>query len=467
MTLRQRILLLAVGATASVMVLFAIPLWLLLDRAATEESQEGAIDVARSVADYVSTGPTGRPTLSAYVDRLNARDDQATVTVVLPDGTEIGAPLPEGAHLETPPPVGDRSGEEPDEEHGEETDEDGGGEPEESETEDDGLRPVSEPEIRETDGGQVVSVHASTADGPVTVVASVSDDEARAGLVDRLLLLAAAAALLLLLAAGAAEIVSRRLVRDLDETAAVADRLGEGDLAARAPEDGPSEVRRVSAALNRLAGRIGDLLAAERETVADLSHRLRTPLTAVRLDVEALPTSERTDELEAHLDHLERTLTSVIRAARRPEREGVRPRCEATQLLGEQVAFWRPLAEDQDRTVDLGLPDRPVDVRCAADDLRAAVDALLENAIAHTPDGTAISVLLTDPETDASAPVTLEVRDRGPGIPADAVDRGRSDRGSSGLGLDIARACAVASGGRLEVGRDGGWTVVRLLLGRP
>ena len=56
------------------------------------------------------------------------------------------------------------------------------------------------------------------------------------------------------------------------------------------PDDGPEEVRRVGAALNRLAGRIDELLAAERETVADLSHRLRTPLTAVRLDVESLPT---------------------------------------------------------------------------------------------------------------------------------------------------------------------------------
>jgi signal transduction histidine kinase len=63
--------------------------------------------------------------------------------------------------------------------------------------------------------------------------------------------------------------------------------------------------------------------------------------------------------------------------------------------------------------------------------------------------------------------VLLEVRDRGPGIPDGAVHRGRSDRGSTGLGLDIARACAEASGGRLDVERDDGWTVVRLVLGRP
>jgi signal transduction histidine kinase len=59
------------------------------------------------------------------------------------------------------------------------------------------------------------------------------------------------------------------------------------------------------------------------------------------------------------------------------------------------------------------------------------------------------------------------VRDQGPGVPQGALDRGRSDRGSSGLGLDIARACAESSGGRLQIEREGGWTVVRLTLGLP
>lgn len=448
MSLRQRILALAVGATASVLILFAIPLWLLLDQAATEESREGAVDVARGVADYISTGPTGHQVLAAYVDRLNARDARATVTVLLPDGTRLGAEPPEDLHGDT------------DQQAPEEQGEDG------REPDDAGLRPVSEPEIHEVDGDQVVSVRAMTADGPAVVLALTTADDAQARTTDRLLLLGAAGAVILLLVAGAAELVARRLVRDLDRTAAAADQLGEGDLTARAPEDGPSEVRRVSAALNRLAGRIGDLLAAERETVADLSHRLRTPLTAVRLDVEGLPPSERTAELDAHLDHLERTLTAVIHAARRPEREGVRPRCDATAVVSGQVDFWRPLAEDQGREVGLDLPTRPVEVRCAADDLRAAVDALIENCIAHTPDGAAISVTLADTPREGGL-VRLDVRDRGPGLPADAVRRGRSDRGSTGLGLDIARACAEASGGRLEVDREDGWTVVRLLLGRP
>lgn len=450
MSLRQRILLLAVGAAASVMILFAIPLWLLLDRSATEDSREGAIDVARGVADYVSTDNATQDVLAAYVDRINARDDRAAVTVVLPDGTRLGAALPGGAPSDTDlqGPPGHTDGD-ADNHHG--TDE---------------LMPVSAPEIHDVAGGELVSLRATTSDGPVAVLAFSSFSDARSRALDRLLLLGAAALLLLVLVAAAAEFVARRLVRDLDQTASVADRLGEGDLTARAPDEGgASEVRRVAAALNRLAGRIGDLLAAERETVADLSHRLRTPLTAVRLDVEALPSSERTEELEEHLDHLERTLTAVIRAARRPEREGALPRCDAGQVLRDQVDFWRPLIEDQDRTIDLDLPDAAVPVRCAADDLKAAVDALLENCLAHTEEGVVIAVALSD--TGPSTPARLEVRDRGPGIPEGAVRRGRSDRGSTGLGLDIARSCAEASGGALEVDRADGWTVVRMLLGRP
>jgi signal transduction histidine kinase len=451
MSLRARILALAVGATATVLVLFTIPLVILLQRTATEESREGAADIARSVADYVSTGPADADLLGAYVDRVNAREHTTPVTVLLPDGTRLGATLTgEAGDYAEHAAEGTREGE------AGEGDDDA----------DNRLMPVSDAEVHEVGGGQLVSVHAGTTDGQVLVAAYASRADIRSLLGNRLLLLAAAAVGLLVLAAAAAEVVSRRLVRHLASTAEAADRLGQGDLTARAPDEGPSEVRRVAAALNRLAGRIDDLLAAERETVADLSHRLRTPLTAVRLDVEGLPPSDRSEELGAHLDQLERTLTAVIRAARRPEREGVRPSADAAEVVGERADFWRPLAEDQGRTLTTRVAPGPIEVRCADDDLRAALDALLENCVAHTPDGTPIEVVLAQ-DRDHGDLVRLDVRDLGPGMPEDAVRRGRSDRGSTGLGLDIARSCAEASGGRLELHRQDEWTVVRLLLGRP
>src|SRR3954466_13576448 len=131
MSLRQRILALAVGATASVMVLFAIPLWLLLDRSASEEGREGAVAAARGVADYLSTGSTQRQVLEAYVDRLNARENRATLTLVLPAGSLIGAEPPEAA----PPDAYPRGPDEKD---------DG--------DEDNALTPVSEPEVDDIAG---------------------------------------------------------------------------------------------------------------------------------------------------------------------------------------------------------------------------------------------------------------------------------------------------------------------------
>lgn len=442
MSLRARIRLLVLGATVAVVVLFATPLVLLLRQAATEEVRRAAVDQAQGVADYVSAvadDGLDPMVLTSYLDRANARDDAPPTQVLLPGGDVVGAAMPaleEG---------GDAGGRAPD-------DGDGDGY--------DGLVPTSQVEATSTDGGELAHVHVATSDGEVVVVAYARDEEVNEVVGGRLVALAAAGLVALLLAAVASEVLTRRIVRQLGEAAATADRISDGDLDARAPVRGPDEVRRVAVALNRLAGRIDDLLTAERETAADLSHRLRTPLTAVRLDVEALAPSAGKADLERHLDQVERTLSAVIRAARRPQREGVLPQCDVRAVLQERASFWGPLAEDQERefTVDAGPAE--LLVRCGEADLAAAVDALLENAIAHTPEGVPIQVrLLPGP------PVVVEVADRGPGIPPDAVVRGRSDRGSTGLGLDIARSCAEASGGGLEIDRREGWSVVRLVLG--
>lgn len=450
MSLRTRILGLTVGVAAAVLTLFSVPLVLLLQQSATEQARQNATDVAQGVADYVSTGSVDSEAMRDYVDRVNDRDDAVPVQVVQADGGSIGTQLP-GLDETDPDGDGRRVGDGMD----------GDGDDDHSYGE---LRPTSDPQVRAVEGGELVLIQVSSTDGPVTVAAFASDSAARQTVEKRLLQLGGAALVLLLAAAGAGELVARRLVRHLTAAAETADQLSEGDLMARVPDEGPEEVRRVGAALNRLAGRIDELLVAERETVADLSHRLRTPLSAVRLDVESLPDSDRKTELEQHLAQLERTLTAVIHAARRPQREGAAPSCDATAVTRDRYEFWAPLAEDQGRDITLSVPSGRVEVRCAEVDLAAALDALLENAVAHTPEGTAIAVVLAVGEDGMAR---LEVRDRGPGVPPNAVRRGRSDRGSTGLGLDIARACAEASGGRLELVSVDGWSAVRILLGGP
>ena len=136
-------------------------------------------------------------------------------------------------------------------------------------------------------------------------------------------------------------------------------------------------------------------------------------------------------------------------------------------MVEDRVAFWRALAEDQGREVALALPAERVDVRASAADLEAALDALLGNVIAHTPEATRFHVSL---EGAADGGGVLVVADEGPGF-ADgvaALGRGESLAGSTGLGLDIARRTAVASGGDIRLGRSaGGGAAVTMRLGPP
>jgi len=231
--------------------------------------------------------------------------------------------------------------------------------------------------------------------------------------------------------------------------ARASDRLATGDLSARAELAGPPEVRRAGAGLNRLALRIGELLAHEREAVADLSHRLRTPLTALRIDAESLRDhAERTQVLD-DTGALERTVDEVIREARRPARGG-REACDAAAVVAERTAFWLPLAEDTDRAMTTELTSGELPVRVSAEDLAACMDILLENVFAHTPDGVGLAIRLS---RRAAGGAWLVVADDGPGFRSpDPTERGRSSGGSTGLGLDIARRIAESSGGTLTIG---------------
>ena len=128
------------------------------------------------------------------------------------------------------------------------------------------------------------------------------------------------------------ELLTRRLVRPLTEPPRP--RTGSAPATARRarPRRAPRD-RRGGPALNLLADRIDELISEERETVADLSHRLRTPLTALRLDAEALRDPEDAERVGAHVTAFERMLTAVIHSARRPQREGRMPSCDATAIV--------------------------------------------------------------------------------------------------------------------------------------
>ncbi len=267
---------------------------------------------------------------------------------------------------------------------------------------------------------------------------------------------------LIALSAVVADRLGRTVVEPVRDLSEASHRLGEGDLSVRVLPGGPPEVVEVGEAFNRLARRVGDLLDEERRSAADLSHRLRTPLTALRLDIEAMP--DKTERILSDLDDLERTVDYVIRQARRPLREGIGVSVDLTAILDERLAFWGALADDQDRQWTVDMPHRPLTVDVASEDASAMIDALLGNVLAHTPEGTSFKVAAD--ELDGH--VTLVVEDSGPGFQhEDLVRRGHSGTGSTGLGLDIARRTAESTGGTLTIGstEDGG-ARVEVIFGR-
>jgi signal transduction histidine kinase len=446
---RRRILLLVVGMTTLVVLAFAIPLTILIRHNAYQNGVQSLQDEAGTIA-LVLRGDETPPTAAQLTTYLVGLNPKRPACVELPDGSIVGRTIPGDVRQldqgNATGPSGNSHGE------GDST-------------------PVDHPVPPQTNtqpwqGGQLTQLHVpGQGQGQYTISVWASDATLHDSENGWFLLLGGAAVFLLLVGVVAGELLTRRIVRPLVDTARTAAQLSAGDTAARAPTDGPGEVADVGRALNRLADRIDELIAEERETVADLSHRLRTPLTALRLDAEALRDPAEAERMGGHATTLERMLTAVIHAARRPQREGRLPSCDATAVVAERVGFWSALTDDQERTSTIDLPSQPLVVRAAGEDLAAAVDALLENVVAHTPEGTAFGVRLT---ARAGGGARLEISDDGPGIPAEEPVRGRSDRGSTGLGLDIARRCAESSGGTMTIGSTAsGGALVVLELGAP
>jgi signal transduction histidine kinase len=272
----------------------------------------------------------------------------------------------------------------------------------------------------------------------------------------------AAVALVVLAAAALASLLIAhwvgRPLRDL-QTAALA--LSHGELSTRADTDsGPPEVQALAAAFNTMATRLGELLASQRSFVADASHQLRTPLTALRLRLENLQAvidDSDAGELEAAIEEtsrLARLVQGLLTLARAEASQTPPEAFDIAAALRERRDAWQALADEQDIALRLEAPPLPPALAMPGAPAQM-LDNLIANATRVAPPGTAIT-LSAHRQGDS---IELHVTDQGPGMPDEerrrAFDRfwrkNGSDGDGFGLGLAIVHRLAVASGGTVEL----------------
>jgi signal transduction histidine kinase len=306
----------------------------------------------------------------------------------------------------------------------------------------------------ETSDAVEVALPVRDATGCHTVVRVVASEKAlRAHPVLFTLLTLTLAAAAALFAVFLADRVARGLLRSVSDLALAADDMARGVLDARVAPSGPAEIQRVGHQLNHLAKRVGQLLDERSQRSADLTHRLRTPLTALRLDMDALPDSPATRRVLADYRMVTKAVDEVIHLARHARLDTTRRQtADVTRVARERVEFWAALAEDTGRSVWHNIPREPIFVHASRSELEATFDAILGNIFAHTPSGVPFWVdVLRVPDEAA----VVRIDDAGPGFPdLSVIGRGKSGAASTGLGLDIARQTAEASGGALYLRRS-------------
>lgn len=267
-------------------------------------------------------------------------------------------------------------------------------------------------------------------------------------------------AVMLAMVAVASVWFARGLARPLARLAGAAERLGDGDLAARAAVDRRDELGQVGQAFDRMAQRITALLDANRSLVASVSHELRTPIARIRVALELASESpaeaqellrgvgDDLGELERMVDDI-LTMTRLSTPSAAPLR---RERCRPDELADRAGRRWRLLHGERTLVADVA-PDAP-----AVDGdpvlLRRVIDNLLDNAAKYAPAERPVELRVRV----ADATVRFEVSDQGPGLttaelaqaftPFWRSDASRTrDTGGVGLGLALARQIARAHGG--------------------
>jgi signal transduction histidine kinase len=278
------------------------------------------------------------------------------------------------------------------------------------------------------------------------------------------LVLAAIAAGLIAAASVAALVLGRRLAAPLERLAGAARILGEGDFSVRAPRAGVAEVDAVGAALDATAERLGEVIARERAFTTNASHQLRTPLAALRLELEALALREPDHpELAAALaqvDRVQTTIETLLAVARDAGRPG--EVADLAALVDDAESRWRDVLAAEARPLRSRNTARPATARASRRVVDEILDVLLDNAHVHGRGAVTLTV------RDVDGWLALDVADEGAGFAGDPelamTRRARGD--GHGIGLALARELAHTEGGRIVATSAGPRPVLTLLLAR-
>lgn len=264
-------------------------------------------------------------------------------------------------------------------------------------------------------------------------------------------------------------IIANSIASPLQRVAEVAEELPD-DLGARADEKkGPPEVRVVARTLNRTAERLSRLVRRQQQVAADASHHLRTPLTGVRLRLEAIEDTSVDSSIQrdaaaaiAEVDRLNRRIDQILALARSDAGQGAEP-VDAGAVTIDRVAQAEATASARNVALVVEVADGVPVILAPRGTIDRVVDELLGNALSYARSRITVTVFGED------SSVRIDVDDDGPGIPElererifDRFTRGADAApGGSGLGLALVKESAQASGGDawLEVGVDGGLRV--------
>ena len=271
--------------------------------------------------------------------------------------------------------------------------------------------------------------------------------------------------------------VGRSITRPIADLRHAAARIARGDLSARASiEDAPPEIEDLAETFNQMAGRLEGLVASQRAFVADASHQMRTPLTALRLRLENLEARADDDEAEDigeivfEVERLSGMVDQLLELSRAGEAQAVE--VDVADVVRRRIGLWHAVADGRGIVLDaVGVDASPCYGKVVPGGLEQVLDNLLDNAIRYSPDGGRVTVTVARDGGFCS----VTVSDSGPGVPEEDLPRlferfwrGDSDQPGTGLGLAIVEHLVTRSGGSVAAGTSeaGGLKVtIRLRIG--